>query len=245
MSICVTSVFWVAVIRSGVSLRPVGFRQLWPWVVMCMIILFWLEFFDGILYFANLNLDEDLISSVQMTCFAVVVFAVAQLLLWSGTFLLRKVRLGRQLSTTGRQKFQSKIAWFVISELSCCLILSVWFLIAAWAGPMLTISNASYWSMTTVFYAAIMIASSSVIAVFYREPEKEDLPTPPTTVVPINLGSIVEAMVDDTPPGSPHSVTPHSSEPSSSASSATTGTVEHTSSNFERSAVELNEIKAN
>jgi hypothetical protein len=178
MSVCVTSIFWLAVLRTGLSREPVGFKQLWPWVLGCIVVLFALEFMDGILYFSPLNYNEDLLSSIQNSLFALVSFATGQLLLWSGTFLLRRVRIGQKLKTTGRTRFQTSVSLFVICELSCCLVLSIWFLIAAWAGPMLTIDNVSWWAMWTVFYSMVLLASSSVISTYYREPKKDDLPTP-------------------------------------------------------------------
>lgn len=175
MSICVTSIFWVAVLRTGLSRAPVGFRQLWPWVVGCVVVLVVLEFLDGILYFSALSYDENLLFAVQNTLFALVAVAAGQLMLWSGTYLLRRVRVGQALKTAGRTRFQTSVAFFVVCELACCLVLAIWFLIAVWAGPMLFIDNVSWWAMWTVFYATILTviikkrASHSILFLFVFE----------------------------------------------------------------------------
>lgn len=105
--------------------------------------------------------------------------ATLQLLLWVGTFLLRKVRVGQKMKQQqgGLSRFQRSIIFFVTAELACFLMLAIWFLVAAWVGPVLPfIANSSWWAMYSIYYALVLLASSSVLAVYFRQPAKEDLP---------------------------------------------------------------------
>ena len=181
MSVTITSLFWVTVIRAGPSRKPVGMLQLLPWIVTCAVVMILLEFLDGILYFTSVNINEDLFNSIAFSVFAAVCALDAMLILWSGTFLLRKVRFGdrlKQASTTkGRTRFSTSIGHFVLSELVCTAVLIMWFLVAAWVGPLITYDNISWWIMFTVFYLALLYASFSVIVVFHRSPKVADVPT--------------------------------------------------------------------
>ena len=94
----------------------------------------------------------------------------ALFLLLSGTFLLRKVRIGQKLQSQKQSTFQKSISTYVISELFCILVLTVWLMLSAWADELIN-NNSGYWTMWWVFYAALFSASFSCISVYQRSPK--------------------------------------------------------------------------
>ena len=138
-------------------------RSLLPWIVSCAVVLILLEFLDGIVYFAIPGrYDEQLFTAIQFSVFAGVCLAGALFLLFSGTFLLRKVRVGDRLKggppvagaspAAGRSRFARSIGLFVVAELGACSALAIWFLLAVWVAPtagLLYYNNAAYWFLMT------------------------------------------------------------------------------------------------
>ncbi len=216
LSVILTVLFWAKVLRTGMSGKPVTLASLAPWVVGCAVVLILLEFLDGILFLAagGSSGSNALFEGIVFSVFAAVCLGVAVFLLFSGTFLLRRVRMGEKLkseASAGRSRFAQSIGVFVLTELSSCVVLSVWFVVAAWVGQqgLLYHNNISYWTLQTVFYAALQLASTAVIAVYYRRPKQADLPPVP-------------------PSSHSHSLSPdeHDTEPPSDTMSVATEAVE-------------------
>ena len=74
------------------------------------------------------KLSHQKSQEIFLTIFAFVCAVTALFLLMSGTFLLRKVRIGQRLQSSTHSKFQQSISLYIISELVCWLVFIIYFL---------------------------------------------------------------------------------------------------------------------
>lgn len=174
MSIVTSATFWTRVVFGKASSKPVTMADIWIVVVIFAIVMVMLEFLDGILYCVGLFSDTlvDINSNMGFnTAFAIVCFLVASFMLFAGTFLLRRVRVGLRLKSEAKSRLQRSIVFFVLTEQVSLLVLTIWFLMVAWLD-LLDLNNISYWVMETVYFLALWFLSVSCIAVYYRSPRE-------------------------------------------------------------------------
>ena len=170
MTTAITALFWTKVVQGGKTRKQVTLKELWPWILITVLVLVLLEFLDGIVYITNPTAPFDDINNVTLTILAAVCAATAICLFLSGTFLLRKVRIGQRLQSTRQSTFQKSISLYIISELVCSLILIIWFLLFAWL-TVLSQNNTGYWILQSIYFLTLQFASFSCILVYLRSPQ--------------------------------------------------------------------------
>jgi hypothetical protein len=80
--------------------KPVTLVSLLPWIGTCAVVLVLLEFLDGIVYLTvPAAYDDELFEQIVFSLFSALCAAGALFLLFAGTFLLRKVRVGDRLKS--------------------------------------------------------------------------------------------------------------------------------------------------
>jgi uncharacterized membrane protein len=80
--------------------KPVTLVSLLPWIATCAVVLVLLEFLDGIVYLTvPSSYNDELFEQIVFSLFSAICAAGALFLLFAGTFLLRKVRVGDRLKS--------------------------------------------------------------------------------------------------------------------------------------------------
>ena len=73
-------------------------KDIWLPGLLVSVALFCLEFLDGVLFLAAVDIDERMMVEGTYTAFAIICLCIAVFTLFASTYLLRKLRYGQKLS---------------------------------------------------------------------------------------------------------------------------------------------------